>query len=180
MARSRNFAGRGRRPNRRLYTWFPAFEIAGGANFQIIGGVSTSSLANGFFATEDSTIIRQHYSLGFGTASNQDNAADGISVGVGVAVVSAQAALAGAVPLPLTDAGFDGWMLHRTLMYVSETGSDSILEEQAELSTKSMRILHGGEALVFVVEALEAGTAVFSATNRIDLLVNGRILFKTN
>ena len=87
---------------------------------------------------------------------------DGFFGALGMAIVTSAAAAAGvaSIPTPLTEQGWDGWLLHRYFAVhrgLADGGASPHL--QLELDSKAMRKTSEDEALVSVLEVAETGTA---------------------
>ena len=96
---------------------------------------------------------------------------------IGVGIVTRQAADAGigSVPVPITDASWDGWMYHRffDLFDTAGVAAEGEAKIQFEVDTKAMRKIHENEALVAVAEsAISGGTPGSSG-----IIFDSRILF---
>ena len=97
---------------------------------------------------------------------------DGYFGAFGMCLVTSAAAAQGsaAVPTPLTEAGWDGWFVHRYFDVHSTTGAGGSSEiERVEIDSKAMRKANEDETLIMVVELLEDGvaTVAFKAATRI-------------
>ena len=122
------------------------------------------------------TIVRIHgeWTIGLITVTA---AQDGFaSIGVGMCLVSDNAFGIGitAVPHPITDMSWDGWMYHSIRGSLSgfsttEAGQSPLEAFRAEIDSKAMRKVRDTDVLIGVVElGSETGTAVaqFSAATR--------------
>ena len=98
-------------------------------------------------------------------------------IAVGMCIVSENAFDAGvtAVPSPITDIGWDGWLYHRLLgqfrgSSTTELGRSPMEAVRIEMDSKAMRKFKQTDVLIGVVElAPETGAATltFSATTRL-------------
>jgi len=98
---------------------------------------------------------------------------DGFFGAIGVGVVTAAAAAAGvaSIPTPLTEAGWDGWMLHRYFALEAALGAGSDGEfVNLQLDSKAMRKLTEDDSLAMVAEVAENGTATATLQARIRVL----------
>jgi len=175
MAHSRG-SRQGRATSRRLTTWalgpggstLTAFTASGEA---ILGsGVST--------ALSDTTLIRLRGNIE--VIQTLGGAGEGFHMGFGVCVVSLDAFDIGitAVPKPLDDMAWDGWLYHRILDIhsISATIGDGVnstaLVVREEVDSKAMRKLRDHERLLTVCQVVEVGTA------SINVFFDSRALFK--
>ena len=98
-----------------------------------------------------------------------------VAVGIGIVTNEAFAIGATAIPGPISEADWDGWMYHRFFdlhkgLADTTDGSSAI---EFEVDSKAMRKWDGGaETLVGMVEAVEAGTA------SMDVFFDSRVLLK--
>jgi len=100
---------------------------------------------------------------------------DGIFGAFGVAVVTEQAAVAGvgSIPTPMTEAGWDGWLLHRYFDLRRSLGVGAPGEfTRIELDSKAMRKMTSDDRLIFVSDVIEDGSISAS------LLFRCRVLSK--
>ena len=93
--------------------------------------------------------------------------------GIGVVTSSAAAVGVGSIPTPLTEAGWDGWLLHQYYALNSSVGAGGPVEGfHLALDSKAMRKMTADDRLVFVNDFLVEGT--MTAT----VLFRARILSK--
>ena len=135
---------------------------------------STSSLlmANLGIGHEGETIVRVRGLLTAGINS-ASAVGDGFSGALGIGIVTAAAAAAGvaSVPTPLTEVGWDGWMLHQFFGAFRTLGAGGNGEfDRVVLESKAMRKATEDDSLVFVLEVAEIGTAT------LDVLFRTRVL----
>ena len=105
---------------------------------------------------------------------------DGFQGALGMCVVSEDAFAVGAtaIPDPVTDLSWDGWMYHQILSVHSPTAGASGLEgaqstEQSfNIDGKAMRKFDESDVLVAIVQLVEAGTVVA------DVWMDSRVLVK--
>ena len=184
MARSRGFLrDRGsRRPNR-LTSWDLG---PGGTSSVSISSTSSTFLGSFVSPTQDGlTVIRTRGELliFLTAASAQDNGITG-AFGIGLATAAALTVGATAVPTPITEQDWDGWIYHR---YFSLTAAAAIAASAAEapelvhpvtaalrleVDSKAMRKVVEEDGLYAIIEVVESGTAVALAH------FNSRMLFK--
>jgi len=98
-------------------------------------------------------------------------------VAIGICNINENAAGVGitAIPFPLDDSDWDGWMFHSFLgsligFSVTETGQSAMEVIRVPIDSKAMRKVHEGDTVVGVVQfGIEQGVAVaeFSANTRI-------------
>ena len=109
------------------------------------------------------------------------NIADIMQVGIGLAVVSADAFAIGstAVPGPLTDADWT-WIYHRLVTFgpaIAAAQTETALPQHAriEVDSKAMRKVKPNEVIAWVAESI-----VLSGGGSLDVFVTARHLFKIN
>ena len=98
---------------------------------------------------------------------------DGFFGAIGIGVVSTAAATAGvaSIPTPLTEAAWDGWMLHQYLVVEDVDGSTGNgAMDRVQLDSKAMRKLTEDDSLVLVWEGIETGTATGAVQCRVRVL----------
>jgi len=99
------------------------------------------------------------------------------SMGVGICIVSENAFGVGvtAVPSPLTDISWDGWLYHRLHSNIfgrstTELGVSPMEAQRVEIDSRAMRKVKGSDFTIGVVELgaeTGAATVVFSAQTRL-------------
>jgi len=164
--RSGSFSTRKGHGTRRLTSWFvgPHGTTVLSGNGATVFPVSVQSTDEGL------TLIRVRGSLLL-YLSAAAAALDGFRWGFGMAVVSENAAGIGvsAVPSPLTDITWDGWMVYSTgvLKAVDSTvqfGNAGSATHRIEIDSKAMRKFKFSDVLVAMLEVTdEVGTAVLRA-----------------
>jgi len=125
------------------------------------------------------TIVRIRGSLTMGLSSVA-SALDGFSrVGVGLCIVSENAFGVGvtAVPSPIVDIAWDGWIWYNigdlAAYTTTLTNSHGSQTKELQIDSKAMRKIKNTDVLIAVLEtAAEVGTAVFNMT------LNTRVLLK--
>jgi len=98
---------------------------------------------------------------------------DGFFGAFGMAIVTTAAATAGvaSIPTPLTEGGWDGWLLHRYFDVARSVQAGGPGEyTRLELDSKAMRKANEDESLVGVLEIAENGVAQMSAQVRVRIL----------
>ena len=98
---------------------------------------------------------------------------DGFFGAIGLGIVTTAAATAGvaSIPTPITEAGWDGWLLHRYVAVESSIGAGSPGEvHRLDLDSKAMRKVNEDESIVMVWEGTENGTAVINVQCRVRVL----------
>ena len=171
MARGRHFPAR---TQKRLTSWFQFAPTD--VTMTASGGTVIFSLNAAALALRPFTVVRTRFEIQVG--SDQAAAIEKQVVGVGIAVVSDQAAAIGvtAVPTPITDIGSDLWFMHQ-LVY----GDESSLTDRTRSSTrvsvdsKAMRKVDIGQDLVVVAEISTA-----AGDSGAIVIVGGRMLVKVN
>ena len=99
-------------------------------------------------------------------------ALDGFSGAIGMAIVSENAFGVGvtAIPTPVTDLAWDGWLYHRffSVKGVTATEADGAnavsAVERIQIDSKAMRKFKETDLLVAVIEGTEVGGVTFNAT----------------
>ena len=158
---------------KRLSTWF--FFTPAATTMTATGGTILFQLNAAALALRPFTIVRTRFQVGI---LSDQLAADELQVaGLGMAVVSDQAAAIGvsAVPTPVTDLGSELWFQHR-LMYsnfsfLTAAGFDQQGMVNYEIDSKAMRKVNESEDVVVVGERGGAGSGVI-------IVVGGRMLVK--
>ena len=101
---------------------------------------------------------------------------DGYVGAVGIGIVSAPAFAVGAsaVPTPVSESEWEGWMWHQMLNVVGQAGSSGIGPsfQRVEIDSKAMRKVGTEEVIYMAVELIETGTAVA------EIVANTRMLVK--
>jgi len=102
------------------------------------------------------TLIRTR---GLITISTDQTVADEVQIGaIGIGVVTAQAVSVGitAIPHPMTDAGWGGWLWHSYYSYdfafATAVGFEGNLANQIPVDSKAMRKVDEDERLVLVIQ----------------------------
>jgi len=182
MAHSRRFVGR-RSPS--LRTWFGQTTPANGVD--LIGPGVGFSAGNKFFGTtfdNDVTILRTRGSVGAQIVPETGVVpGNTLSMAVGIGLITEEAAVAGAVPLPYENPDWDGWFYYETAVFVPyNTGLPNLLEGlrvQWKLDTKAMRKVQGGQVLALATQ-LYTGTGIGVAAVTVASIINIRALLKTS
>ena len=187
MARLRGLrSARPTSPGRRTAWGFgPATTGPGGlqtitASGKLLFGVAAAAVTDG------QTIVRTRGEL-VALLSSADAVTSGFHGAFGIAKVTAQAVAIGvtAVPGPLTDDDWDGWLYHRYLSCISAdpatttgavtaplqlgAGSGAI---RLEVDSKAMRKIAENESVVAMMEMMEIGVA------SLRVFFNSRLLVK--
>ena len=167
MARNFSNVQRGRAPRRQTH-WT---EASGGVD---ITSTLVTLLTSLVPAHGGETVVRVRGLLSF-VLTSAVTVGDGFigALGIGVVTSSAAAVGVGSIPTPLTEAGWDGWLLHKYFAAhasVAAQGPGGVVS--AELDSKAMRKMTADDRLVFVSEVIEKGAASAS------LLFRARVLSK--
>ena len=136
--------------------------------------VLVASLNAAGLAKRPFTVVRTHLMVYL--RNDQLGASELVIAGVGMAVVSEQSSAVGvtAVPTPLTEEAWDGWLYHRYFALFANSlteseflGSDGATLE-TEIDSKAMRKLQIDQAIFMAIEVAEVGTATmfWSANTR--------------
>ncbi len=159
-------ADRFRRGPKRRTHWT---ELAGASNIVSSGSTLLASQAAGH---EGETLVRTR-GLFMATLLTASAAGDGFFGAIGIAKVTTAAATAGvgSMPTPITEAGWDGWLLHRyfgVAQALVNQGGGAI--HRLELDSKAMRKVNDDESIVMIAEFIETGTASVDVTGRVRIL----------
>ena len=121
-------------------------------------------------ALDDLTIVRIRGELLLQQVSATAES-DGFEVGFGICIVTQNAAGIGvsAVPAPIADIGWDGWMVHwhgQLIATAALSGGSNVPGATARLpiDSKAMRKLHLTDTVVAVLEVVENPTSVMQAS----------------
>jgi len=168
---------RGHSPSRRQTGWNIG---PGGVSQTSFSASGASILGSGIAPGSDGlTVVRLRGSLDY-ALSIANAGTNGMHCAVGVGVVSNDAFAIGvtAVPHPISDAGWNGWMYHRFFDAHAITGTiaDGVngpaIAGRFEIDSKAMRKLPENTTLYAIVEVVEAGTA------QLNVFFESRVLFK--
>ena len=167
MAPRRGFqfqAGRSR-GTRRVTDW------SLGPGGSLLAGISTSSVAilgSGVTPVDDGfTLVRLRGNVqGYLRSSDAVNGGFHCAIGIGIVTNKAFAIGATAVPGPITEMEWDGWLYHRFFDLHQSTTTFDPTEVNSQISfevdSKAMRKLDGEEIIVAVVETVEVVAATMS------------------
>jgi len=159
---------------RRETVWFGLAEIntilAGANSATMFQTLNAAALALRPF-----TVVRTH--INWFIRSDQTGALEAFQTGLGLAVVSDQAAAIGvsAVPTPYTDLGSDLWFFHQiqtwTFLFVSGIGVHPTGGSDRDFDSKAMRKVDVGQDIAITLE----NSALSLGSNN---LTSGRMLVK--
>ena len=177
MARSRSGFSRGRSQRRTTaWTFGP-----GGSDVVSTGASGQTILGSGVILAGESkvTLVRLRGSLQV-YLKTSSAAGDGFHCALGIGIVMNEAFGVGqtAIPGPISEADWDGWLYHRffDLHTFDATIANNIelglAVAQFEVDSKAMRIWDDGETLMAILEVSE-GTAA-----TMDVFFDSRILVK--
>jgi len=170
MARSSRFPHRGQSQRRRV-----SWSVGPSGNVGSLTSNSAQSFSVGAVAVgDDLTVVRIRGEVLF-----RITGAIGVgflTVGVGIAVVSQNAFGIGptAIPHPIADLAWDGWMFHWTgAMVVLTSNAEETDDYRLVIDNKAMRKTHATDTVVAMIEvADETGAATLVAQ------MNSRMLSK--
>ncbi len=138
-----------------------------------VTATQSTLLASAAGSHEGETIVRVRGFLR-ATLDSADAVTSGFLCAYGLGVVSSAAAAVGvgSIPTPLTDASWDGWLLHRffSCRFGVAAISDGSGDVMLELDSKAMRKITEEETLVMVAEFIETGTAQLTIESRVRVL----------
>ena len=164
MARSRGFRSHRTSGHSRKVSW--AEGPAGSTGALTASGNSLFGTAQQFIL-DDLTVIRMHGELEV-MLTAASAVLEGVSWAFGMAIVSENAAGIGvtAVPAPLTDVAWDGWLVHEEGVLFARDATpldDPNLLIHREIDSKAMRKSHATDVLIACFEIAEVGTATAGA-----------------
>ena len=175
---ARSLRGFNRAPSQRRKT---AWDFGSGSTGATsISSSSTTIIGSGAaIITEGVTFIRTRGSLqAFLKTSDGANGGFHCGFGIGVATAEAFAVGATALPSPLADASFDGWLYHRFFdchtfdATIASSMVNNLAVVQFEVDSKAMRKVPAGVTIYAVLETVELQTATMS------VFFDSRSLFK--
>jgi len=164
MARTaRGFRQDRLRAPRRLTGWD---EGPGGTALTTISDSLATILGSGFsFLLDGLTIVRIRGSIQVFLTSGAANSGFHCALGMGVVSLDAFTVGITAVPDPIADMQWGGWMYHRFFDVHSSaafSATDGANKVQFEIDSKAMRKVGQNDLLFLSLEAVESGTAVMS------------------
>ena len=125
-------------------------------------------LGSGTIPTLDGlTLVRTRGLLDIFLDGAPSSDGDGYFGAMGIGIVSDAAFAAGitAVPTPITESFWDGWLYHTFLSIHAMDitfGNQAAAHQRVEVDSKAMRKIAVGETLMAVLEVVEIGTATFN------------------
>ena len=159
--RSYRGSSRASAPSRRRTGWE---EGPGTLTATAFSSSSVAILGNGQeFLADGGTIVRIRGAIEL-VLSSVGSVLDGYDGAIGIGIVSTPAFAIGvtAMPTPITEIGWEGWMYHR---FFSIHASDAALDIESlkiELDTKAMRKVNTEEVVFAAIEVVETGAAVMT------------------
>ena len=154
-------------------------EGPGGAQGQVIGASGKTVVGSGVAALADGlTIVRIRGIFQIGATGTPAAATDGIDGAFGICIVSNDAFAVGvtAIPGPVTDMQWDGWMYHRFVNSVATAWGSSADEYSFvdfEIDSKAMRKIGVNDTVCGVFEHTRHGAA-----NAFQIWSDSRMLLK--
>ena len=175
MARPRRTFNRGQSTRRRV-GWEEGPGASAAENFLASG---SAILGAGLQVLEDGvTLVRTRGSLSAFLVEAVSSPGDGFHCAIGIQVVTNDAFAIGitAMPTPISDMQFNGWLYHRFFDVhapnsLIPSGGD-VSQVVFEVDSKAMRKVSLGDTIVAVLEVVEIGSA------DMDLFFDSRMLFK--
>ena len=173
-SRSRSFlTSRSVRGSRRKVSW----TVGPNGSSGLITTASTVVFPTGLQAlVDDLTLVRMRGEIAFSiTGTNIRDGFDAIAVGMAVVTENAFGVGVTAVPAPLTDINWDGWLFHwsGSMAAMLAAAENEATQYRLVIDNKAMRKMHESDVIVAVIEvATETGTASLEA------ILNTRTLFK--
>ena len=180
MAHCRSF--RSTRPSS-LKTWFPTnlFGVPQAQLSPLAAGPSGTFSGGVIFATEvftqDVTILRTRGQIS--VAAEDIAAGDLYMVAYGIGIAEETALDAFAVPVPITDADWDGWMLHQTIYVRGEpsgVGESAASDVSIEIDSKAMRKIQSGNGIFISAQS----QTIVGAGGTLNAALFARFLLKTS
>jgi len=139
----------------------------GGTGVSTLTTSAASILGSGIITTfGEETVVRTRGLVDCSLISST-SAGDGYFGAVGIGLVSSAAFTAGAtaVPTPINEQGWDGWLFHHFFSVHEDSpdgqGSGSA-HHRFEIDSKAMRKVQEDETLYAAIEVVEIGTAVMN------------------
>ncbi len=127
-----------------------------GRLFELVtSGGEVPGTAVGLFTPEkdqDFTILRTHGSISIENITGAGTTTEPVMVAIGFGIIPTISAEAGAFPTPITDARWDGWLLHRTWMLLG-LGADLGVMNNATFESKAKRRVETGYSCIFALQA---------------------------
>ena len=174
MPLRRGFPGQSRQSQRRLTAW----GIGPNATGLSLSSTSSQLWTNGVvLAVEERATIVRIRGVVHALEVNQDSVHAGFAGAIGIGLVNSQAFAAGiaAVPSPITEIDWPGWMYYQMfdIRAVTATESDGAnaqsIEFNAQIDSKSMRKWGPEETMFGAIEVVEIGVAQmnFDADTRV-------------
>ena len=140
----------------------------GGSAVTTISGTATLILGSGIApVSEGFTVVRTRGSFqAFLRLVDAVNGGFHCGVGIGVTSDKAFGVGATAVPGPLSEMEWDGWMYHRIFDLHAPTatfdGAENQGQVQIEIDSKAMRKMDAAQVMFMALETVESGTATAS------------------
>jgi len=161
--RQNRFQGAGPRRVRRSTAWSGPFDWV-----QALSANNKQILVTLIPTVAETTIVRIRGNAMLSFVHDALN--ESVNVALGLIVVSAQAAAAGAtsVPGPITDAGNDGWFWHQSASFMAMSATDLVENDQFrfEIDSKAMRKVNDDQRVLMVSElTVMLGVSVKTAGN---------------
>jgi len=175
--------------SRSMKTWLAQIEPARGIDIMPIDITSGFfSAGNKFFGSpfvDDVTILRTRGSAVFNMEANAGMThEDAVSVAVGVGLVTEEAAIAGAMPLPFDNPGWDGWFYYQTVGFehfnTGLVGTEVGIRASWEIDSKAMRKIQGGMVLALATQIAIGATASATSLVEVNSVISIRALLKTS
>ncbi len=153
---------------RRLVTWS---EGPSGTSGSITASGTALFSVGGQATINDQTIVRTRGQLSFLT-NGAPTAVDNMVYAFGICIVSENAFGVGvtAVPAPLTDVFWDGWLYHVQGVAGLVPGNVGGTSAAVEIDSKAMRKIHFSDVVIGVLEVVETGTVILTALLQTRLL----------
>ena len=175
MAQQRGFRQAARRTPRRLTNWGLG---PGGSAVVTRGSTGSAILGSGVTFGEAGTVIRVRGAFEAILVSYTASG-DGMHGAVGIGIASTPAFQTGlaALPTPITEANWDGWMYHRFFdvhgqLAAGSTSTGDASTLKVEVDTKAMRKVSDEMTLFAMLEVVLIGTA------DLDVFFDTRLLLK--
>jgi len=164
-----------------LKTWEQSSPSISGQDLTAVGGSNSAGLkALGSPIDRDVTVLRTHAVVAISSVDTGIGAGDNLLVAFGIGICTTEAALVGAVPLPLDNGEWDGWFVHKvvaaTLSNINGS-TGTVMQAAMDVDSKAMRKVPSGQVLFLSSQLFSGNMATGIVFNE---AISLRILFKTS
>jgi len=164
MAHRRSGRGLVRGPRRKT-TWA---EGPGGTAELVFNATQTQILGSGFEVTEEVTLARIRGAFSFNMESGGTGERMTGAFGIGIVTASAFAIGITAMPAPIDDQDWDGWLFWRPVQIqavatLAEDQAFGSTRSEFEVDTRAMRKMQNDDTIYGALQVVENGTVVANA-----------------